>query len=160
MSEAFSASIKPQVAALAEGLKNNMHLGMQLTAMRGGYAEITLPLKPEHVNEERVMDTGVMMIVLDSCMGLAARSLVDAVTSGATVEMKTSFYQPICQAGQSVKAKAKVVFKDEMLYHCEADLWLGTEIIAKAVGTFKVFLREELINRLKAKEFAYLKPES
>ncbi len=157
MSETFSDFLVPQKEAIAEALRNNMHLGMQLLSMKDGTAKISLLLKPEHLNECQVMDAGVMMIVLDSCMGMAARSMVNAVTSGATVEMKTSVLQHICQEGQLLIAKAKVIYHDEMLYCCEAELWQDKNIIAKTIGTFKVFLREELLNRLKMKEYTYLK---
>ena len=157
MSETFSDFLEPQRKVIAEALGNNMHLGMQLLSMKDGRAEIGLLLKPEHLNELQVVDSGVMMIVLDSCMGLAARSMVEAVTSGATVEMKTSVFQHVCQEGQFLTAKARVIYRDEILYYCEAEMWHGEDIIAKTIGTFKVFLREELLNRLKAKEYAYLK---
>lgn len=157
MSTLFSDFIETQKETIAEALHNNMHLGMQLLSMKDGTAEIGLLLRSEHLNEYQVVDAGVMMILLDSCMGLASRSMVDAVTSGATVEMKTSVFQHICHEGQQLIAKAKVTYRDEMLYYCDAELWQDGNIIAKTLGTFKVFLREELMNRLKAKEYAYLK---
>ncbi|MGN0917757.1 MAG: PaaI family thioesterase [Oxalobacter sp.] len=157
MSETFSDFLEPQRKMIADALAGNMHLGMQLLSMKDGKAEIGLLLKPEHLNELHVVDSGVMMIVLDSCMGIAARSTVDAVTSGATVEMKTSVFQHTCKEGQFLTAKASVIYRDEMLYYCEAEIWYGENIIAKTIGTFKVFLREELLNRLKAKGYAYLK---
>lgn len=157
MSVTFSDFLEPQRKTIADALASNMHLGMQLLSMKDGRAEIGLLLKPEHLNELHLVDSGVMMIVLDSCMGIAARSMVNAVTSGATVEMKTSVFQHICKEGQFMTAKARVIYRDEMLYYCEAEMWHGENIIAKTIGTFKVFLREELLNRLKTKGYAYLK---
>lgn len=157
MSETFSDFLEPQRKTIADAQAGNMHLGMRLLSMKDGRAEIGLLLKPEHLNELHLVDSGVMMIVLDSCMGIAARSMVNAVTSGATVEMKTSVFQHICKEGQFMTAKARVIYRDEMLYYCEAEMWHGENIIAKTIGTFKVFLREELLNRLKTKGHAYLK---
>src|ERR1700712_1957731 len=73
-------------------------LGMQLWRFDGGFAEISLDVRPEMQNSWAVAHGGVVMTLLDVAMAHAARSMRNADEHGApgivTVEMKTSFMRP------------------------------------------------------------------
>ena len=125
-------------------------LGFELVRMEDGQAEITLRLVPEHTNTWKVMHGGVTMTLLDACMSRAARSLVSGVTSAATVEMKTSFFQPGGMAGSTVRGVGRVLHHSATLYYCEGEIYNAETLVAKAMGTFKVFRRADIARRLKA----------
>jgi acyl-coenzyme A thioesterase PaaI-like protein len=36
------------------------------------------------------------------------------------------------------------------MYYCEGEIWNGESLVAKAMGTFKVFKRADIARRLKA----------
>jgi uncharacterized protein (TIGR00369 family) len=124
-------------------------LGFELVKMEEGQAEITFSLRPEHTNSWKVMHGGVIMTLLDACMSRAARSLVSDVTSAATVEMKTSFFQPGGKAGSIIKGVGRVLHRSTTMYYCEGEIYNGDALVAKAMGTFKVFRRADIARRLK-----------
>lgn len=123
-------------------------LGVDIVRMEEGTSELSMELKPQHVNSWSVMHGGVTMTLLDACMSRAARSLVKGVTSAATVEMKTSFFQPGGKAGRVMMAKGRVLHQSTTLYYCEGEVWNGDRLVAKAMGTFKVFRRSDIARRL------------
>ena len=125
-------------------------LGFELVRMEDGQAEISLKIRAEHTNTWKVMHGGVIMTLLDACMSRAARSLVEGVTSAATVEMKTSFFQPGGIEGSTVRGIGRVLHRSTTIYYCEGELHNGEALVAKAMGTFKVFRRADIARRLKA----------
>lgn len=124
-------------------------LGFELVGMADGAAEITIRLQPQHMNSWQVMHGGIIMTLLDASMSRAARSLVEGVTSAATVEMKTSFFQPGGKIDSSVTGTGRVLHRSTTMYYCEGEIWNGGVLVAKAMGTFKVFKRSDIARRLK-----------
>lgn len=124
-------------------------LGLEMLSMENGTSEVGIRLCEEHMNTWQVMHGGIIMTLLDACMARAARSLVSGVTSAATVEMKTSFFQPGGKIGQHIVARGKVLHRSTTLYYCEGEIWNGDVLIAKSMGTFKVFRRNDIARRLK-----------
>lgn len=124
-------------------------LGFELVRMEEGTSEITVTLQPQHVNSWQVMHGGVIMTLLDASMSRAARSLVEGVTSAATVEMKTSFFQPGGKAGSCMRGTGRVLHCSTTLFYCEGEVRNGDALVAKAMGTFKVFKRSDIARRLK-----------
>lgn len=124
-------------------------LGFELVRMEDGQSEITVRLQPQHMNSWQVMHGGVIMTLLDASMSRAARSLVEGVTSAATVEMKTSFFQPGGKAGSIMRGTGRLLHQSTTLYYCEGEVRNGDMLVAKAMGTFKVFRRSDIARRLK-----------
>ena len=81
------------------------------------------------------------MTLLDVAMSLAGRSLDPEARAGVTVEMKTSFLQPGGKAGNRIIAKGKAFHRSTTMCFCEAELWNGEKLAAKAMGTFKYLKR-------------------
>ena len=134
-----------------------MHLGAELLKMENGEAKVGIRLRKEHSNSWSVMHGGITMTLLDCSMARAARSLVlPEITSAATVEMKTSFFRPGGKVGQYVIATGRVLHHSTTLYYCEAEIWNGEALVAKAMGTFKVFKRHDIAKRLQLTSAEYL----
>ncbi|MDR1310563.1 MAG: PaaI family thioesterase [Burkholderiaceae bacterium] len=123
-------------------------LGVELILAEGGVAETRMLVQPQHTNSWHVVHGGVIMTMLDITMSRAARSLVPGETSGATVEMKTSFFQPGGKTGSLMIGKGRVSHRSTTLYYCEAEIWKAESLVAKAMGTFKVFRRSDIARRL------------
>ena len=124
-------------------------LGVELVSMADGNAEIVISLQPQHMNSWQVMHGGIIMTLLDASMSRAARSLVPGVTSAATVEMKTTFFQPGGKAGSSIRGVGRILHRSTTMYYCEGEVWNGEMLVAKAMGTFKIFRRADIARRLK-----------
>jgi uncharacterized protein (TIGR00369 family) len=117
-------------------------LGMQLWRYDGGFAEVSLELRPEMQNSWAVAHGGVVMTLLDVVMAHAARSVRDDIDHGApgivTVEMKTSFMRP---ATGRLMASGKLLHGTKGLAFCEGSVHDASgALCAHATGTFK-FLR-------------------
>ena len=117
-------------------------LGMQLWRFDGGFAEISLDLRPEMMNSWDVAHGGVVMTLLDVVMAHAARSVRDATDHGTpgivTVEMKTSFMRP---ATGRLMATGHLLHATRSMAFCEGSVRDESgALCAHATGTFK-FLR-------------------
>ena len=117
-------------------------LGMQLWRFDGGFAEISLEVRPEMQNSWAVAHGGVVMTLLDVVMAHAARSARDATDHGTpgivTVEMKTSFMRP---ATGRLTATGQLLHGTKSMAFCEGSVRdAGGALCAHATGTFK-FLR-------------------
>ena len=117
-------------------------LGMQLWRFDGGFAEISLDVRPEMQNSWNVAHGGVVMTLLDVAMAHAARSVRDDADHGApgivTVEMKTSFLRPA--VGRLV-ATGHLLHGTKSMAFCEGSVHDASgALCAHATGTFK-FLR-------------------
>ena len=117
-------------------------LGMQLWRFDGGFAEISLEVRPEMQNSWAVAHGGVVMTLLDVVMAHAARSVRDDTDHGApgivTVEMKTSFLRP---ATGRLMATGHLLHGTRSMAFCEGSVHDASgALCAHATGTFK-FLR-------------------
>ena len=117
-------------------------LGMQLWRFDGGFAEISLEVRPEMQNSWAVAHGGVVMTLLDVVMAHAARSVRDDTDHGApgivTVEMKTSFMRP---AAGRLMATGHLLHGTKSMAFCEGSVHdAGGALCAHATGSFK-FLR-------------------
>ena len=117
-------------------------LGMQLWRFDGGFAEVSLEVRPEMQNSWAVAHGGVVMTLLDVVMAHAARSVRDegehAAPGIVTVEMKTSFMRPA--VGRLV-ATGHLLHGTTRMAFCEGSVHDESgQLCAHATGTFK-FLR-------------------
>ena len=118
---------------MAQQISDNPYLkdlGLELLSMENGAAEVGIRLREEHMNSWQVMHGGIIMTLLDACMARAARSLVPELTSAATVEMKTSFFQPGGKISQHIIARGRVLHRSTTMYYCEGEIWNGDALIA------------------------------
>jgi uncharacterized protein (TIGR00369 family) len=114
-------------------------LGMQLWRFDGGFAEISLEVRPEMQNSWAVAHGGVVMTLLDVVMAHAARSVRDDTDHGApgivTVEMKTSFMRP---ATGRLMATGHLLHGTRSMAFCEGSVHDASgALCAHATGTFK-----------------------
>jgi acyl-CoA thioesterase len=126
------------------------YLGVEFVAMGEGAAELALTLQPHHMNSWQVTHGGVSMTMLDVVMALAGRSLYPQAEAAVTVEMKTSFLQPAGQTGARIVAKGRAFHRSTTMCFCDAELWHGEHLVAKAMGTFKYLRHHRAALKIKA----------
>src|SRR5450830_1765824 len=85
---------------------------------------------------------------LGVAMRLAARTAIPDAKSSASVDMSTSFLQPAGKAGETIVARGKVYHRSTTMCFCEAELWNGDKLVAKAMGTFKAIKRVDIAKKL------------
>ncbi|GGH64798.1 hypothetical protein GCM10010975_31960 [Comamonas phosphati] len=114
-------------------------LGFTLHRMEGGQSELHYTARLEHLNSFGVTHGGASMTLLDVTMAVAARS-VQADMGVVTVEMKTSFMQPVRGAllarGRVLHRTGQMAFTEGHIYDAEGRL------CAHATGTFKYMRRK------------------
>lgn len=118
------------------------HLGARLMRYGLGEAELRLNIRTHHHNSWGAAHGGLVMTLLDSVMGLAARSRDDATLpvprEMVTVQMNTQFMQA---AAGEVVAVGRVVYRSFALLFCEATVReAGGRLCAQATGTFKTLI--------------------
>lgn len=124
-------------------------LGVEFLGMGDGEASVALTLEARHMNSWQVTHGGVSMAMLDVAMAMATRSFDDRAQTGVTVEMKTSFLQAGGKPGDRLLAKAKAFHRSTTMCFCEAEVWNGERLTAKAMGTFKFLKRLDAANKMK-----------
>ncbi len=123
-------------------------LGAEVVSYGDGQSTMSLLLRPEFMNSWQVLQGGLSMTLMDVVMGLAARTLSQDATSSVTVDMQTHFLLPAGRSGDTVVAKGAVYHRSSTMYFCEATLWNGEKLVAKATGNFKTIKRNDAARHL------------
>lgn len=114
-------------------------IGIEVLYEKDGKSELAIDLENKHSTSWGSMHGGVTMTLLDVCMARAARSADPEESGTATIEMKVSFFQPGGRVGERAIAKGRVLHNSGRMFFCEGDVWNGEKLVAKALGTFKIF---------------------
>ena len=109
-------------------------LGFEMVFFDDGQSEIRYTPEAEHMNSFNVTHGGAIMTLLDVSMATAARS-VDKALGVVTVEMKTSFMQPV---RGNLTAKGRLMHRSKSMAFTEITLFdEAGNACAHATGTFK-----------------------
>jgi uncharacterized protein (TIGR00369 family) len=84
-------------------------LGYDVAEAERGRVVVTLVPTGAHLNPAGTVHGGLTATLLDSCMGLAVQSMLDAGTSQTTLEFKISLVRPITTETGQVRAEGKVL---------------------------------------------------
>jgi uncharacterized protein (TIGR00369 family) len=114
-------------------------IGIEVVYAKDGESELAIDLAQKHTTSWGSMHGGVTMTLLDVCMSRAARSSDPEESGAATIEMKVSFFQPGGKIGQRVTAKGRLLHHSGRMFFCEGEVWNDEKLVAKALGTFKIF---------------------
>ena len=110
-------------------------LGLELNELKEGFAKITLPIQPSFINVKKSVHGGIYTSVLDTTMGIAARSLgFDEVV---TLQMNIQFLQSIDNG--VMYSEASVLKRTRSTALMEGKLFDKEDnLIAHCTGTFKI----------------------
>lgn len=124
-------------------------LGVEFLGMENGEAAVALTLEERHMNSWHVTHGGLTMTLLDVAMAMAGRSLDPNAQASVTVEMKTSFLQAGGKPGSRIIAKGKAFHRSTTMAFCEGEVWDGSRLVAKAMGTFKYLKRIDAAKKMR-----------
>ncbi|MDB5775681.1 MAG: PaaI family thioesterase [Herbaspirillum sp.] len=125
-------------------------IGVELLHAGNGEAELTLTLRPDHMNSWHVTHGGVSMTLIDVAMALAGRTLSPTAQSCVTVDMNTRFLQPGGKPGDRLVVKAKAFHRSATLCFCEAEIRNGRDLVVHGTGTFKYLKQLDKLGKLTA----------
>ena len=110
-------------------------LGIQVIEQNADKAVLQVRLKQEFLNSWGVANGGVVMTMLDLCLGAAVRGRLGQALSVLTIDASMSFMNP---ARSDFTATGRVLRPGKSMMFCEAEAHDsdGT-LLAKALGTMK-----------------------
>ena len=97
-------------------------VGFQPTFVLPGRVVFAYEPREEHYNPLGSVHGGILTTVLDTVMGCAVQSQLDAGISYATIELKTSFVRPVTVASGMLRAEGSVVHAGSRIATAEARL--------------------------------------
>ena len=109
------------------------YCGIEPIEAKDGRSRLEVTVEPHHANQNRVAHGGLLMTLLDVCMGSAARSAVGA--NVVTVDMQVGFLTPA--AGRLV-GQGRVTRAGKSLVFVEADITNETgDLVCRGTSVFK-----------------------
>ena len=97
-------------------------IGFRPTYVMPGRVVFAYEPREEHYNPLGTVHGGIVTTVLDTVMGCAVQSLLDAGVGYATIELKTSFVRPVTLATGPLRAEGTVVHAGSRISTAEAKL--------------------------------------
>ena len=111
-------------AYLDERLEENhfiQHIGLQLSHVEAGYAEMTLEIKKHHLQQNGFMHGGVTATILDVVTGISAYTTVVKGKNVVTADLKVSYLNP--STSKNILATGKVKKSGTFLVFCEGEVY-------------------------------------
>lgn len=115
------------------------HLGIELTAISDGHAEVTMPFRTELTTIADVVHGGAIATLIDTAAMVASWAGADVPDNlrGATVDLSVSYLAPA--DGQATKAVARVVRRGRRLVTVRVDVNTADRTqVATALATYQL----------------------
>lgn len=113
------------------------YLGMEVSGDGPGVGIACVDVGPEHLNPNGVVHGAVLFALVDTAMGKATMSAIEAGRFCASIEVSLRFIRPASDG--ALTAVANVVKRGRSVVHLEAQVAGGdTPLIAAAAGTFAI----------------------
>ena len=113
------------------------YVGFEPTDIEPGYVEGIIRLQEHHLQQNGFVHGGVTSTVADLVMGFAAYTLVPEGEGTVTSDLKVAYLRP--GVGHTVLAKGRVIKAGNLLFYCEADIYVQSEkgevLVARGYST-------------------------
>ena len=97
-------------------------MGFRLVEAEPGRAVFEMEAGPEHYNPIGSVHGGVALTLLDSAMGCAVHTLLEAGVRYTTLEVKTNFVRPITADTGTIRCEGTVLHKGSRIATAEGKL--------------------------------------
>ena len=116
-------------------------LGARAEAREKGKAVVSLQMHEDLRNSWGFAHGGVVVTLLDVCMGSAAVTVDPEALGIVTIDLSVSFLR---SANGRLRAEGRVLRGGRSVVHCEGDVHdADGELVAKALGTFRLKKKSE-----------------
>lgn len=110
------------------------NLGVRREAAEDGQAHLEFEADPRHLNPAGTVHGGVLATLVDTAMGMAARTRTDDGEVPATSQLTVAYLTAGREGLMTVTAQVRK--RGEHVLLCEADVDQDGETLVHAVGTF------------------------
>ena len=112
--------------------------GLTIETAHDGVAVVTVTVRPEHVNGQRMAHGGVVFAVADQAFAMAANTVLRyAATADASIQ-----YLAPARLGDVLTATARTSFSDERRAVIDVDVSTGGRVTAIFRGTARAVRRD------------------
>lgn len=118
-------------------------IGYDIVEASRGRVVVTANSSEEHLNPEGTVHGGVAATLLDTCMGLAVRSMLEKGDASTTLEFKISFLRPITKETGLLRAEGSVLARGRRIGAAEGRLTDSSgRLLAHGTTTCMIFARQ------------------
>lgn len=110
-------------------------LGAEMTAVRPGEVELTLPYRADLTQQHGYLHAATVTAIADSACGYAANTLMAAGWNVLSVEFKVNFLAPAL--GEQFVATGRVLRPGRTLTVCAAEVWAEQPAERKLVAVMQ-----------------------
>jgi uncharacterized protein (TIGR00369 family) len=111
-------------------------LGLSVTEWRAGYAEFLMPVRPAHLNRQRILQGGVIATLMDAAAGYSGLFSETAPIHGFTLSLTVNYLDK--GVGDHIISKGILERQGKSVFFARAEAWAdGKILIASAQGVFK-----------------------
>jgi len=120
----------------------NRHFGFRLLAHDAGGARVSMELLPEYLQEEGLVQGGVVAALADNAAVYAFLPELDGDTGTTGIEFKINFLSPARLDAGPLVARSRVVRRGRRLGVCDVEVVQGDRPVARGLFTY-LFIRRE-----------------
>lgn len=123
-------------------------IGYDIVEVSQGRAVVTANSSDEHLNPEGTVHGGVAATLLDTCMGLAVKSMLEQGYASTTLEFKISFLRPVTKEIGLLRAEGSVLSCGRRIGAAEGRLTDSRgRLLAHGTTTCMIFPRQDNLQR-------------
>lgn len=111
--------------------------GLDLDVCEPGKCRARMAVTDALLNPNGVVHGGALFTMVDTAMGGATMSTLDAGQLCASVEIQLRFLEPV--ASGTLEAEVVVLRRGRRIVHLEGRVATGDKTVATATGTFAIF---------------------
>ena len=112
-------------------------LGLTFTRMEKGYSQCTLEIQDKLLGTHRVLHGGALFTMADSGMGATLYTCIDEDELCSTVSTNITYFKTV-KSG-SLTCDTRLIHRSKTIAVLESEIRQGTNLIAKASGTFSIY---------------------
>ncbi len=112
-------------------------IGLEFTRMEDGFTRGILEVRQSHLNPHNVVHGGVLYAMVDTGMGGAVYSRLEADELCATVEIKIVYLAPVYSG--RLTCDTRLLHRGKRIAILESEVRNGDRLVAKATGTYSLF---------------------
>jgi acyl-CoA thioesterase len=113
-------------------------IGLTFEEQGEGTSILALDIRDDLFNPQHVVHGGALYALADTGMGTALYSLLQENEYCATIEIKISYFKPVTTG--TLTCRTTVINKGKRGASMESEIWNEGKLVAKASGSFAIFV--------------------